>query len=227
MVQSSKKVYYVDVTWQTLQGPTGNDVMTQGDVNSDVCWSRWNNHLYITNSDYAPLSKIYIDENGDKQIRTAGMPALVSTPSYVATPGAESYIYAFVYFYEYKIGTVTFQDYGPVTQLLVDSVDAPDSNTITINAIPVVSNGANYNYDTTNMKVKIYRTQTGGGTFYYLDEVSNGTTSYVDSTADSVIANNSLLYTEGGVLDNDPPPLSKVMHVADGYGWYGHIKSGT
>ena len=53
LVQSSKKVYYVDVTWQTLQGPTGNDVMTQGDVNSDVCWSRWNNHLYITNSDYA------------------------------------------------------------------------------------------------------------------------------------------------------------------------------
>jgi len=231
LIQSSKKVYNIDGGWQTLQGPTGNDVFTEGDTNSRVVASDWNKHTFIGNDDFSPVSKIYIDAAGDLQVRTAGLPKLATDPGVAGTAGSNNYIYAFVYSYEYTVGTlgttatVDFQDFGAVTQVQVQSVNAPDVNTINITSIPVFTNSTGYNYDTTTLKIKIYRTQNNGTTFNYIGEVTNGTTIYPDSASDASIVFNASLYTTGGQLDNDPTPLCKCLHITDTAAFYGHIKT--
>jgi len=228
LFQSNKKIYYDDAaTWGTIIGPTGNDAFTTGDANSVISYAKWNNHLLLTNDEYSPTMKVYRDDSNNIQLRSAGLPALASSPSVAGVAGSNDYIYAFVYFYEYKVGTVTFQDFGPTERVQKLSVEAPDISTIAVTSIPTLSNGATYNWDTTVIKVKIYRTQAGGTTLYYVGEVTNGTSVYNDTSSDSTISSNATLYTTGGVLDNTEPPLAKTIHVANGACWYGNIKTGT
>lgn len=226
---SAKKLYYLDGAnlFQTLQGPSSNDVFTQGDINSRVTWSDWNKHTFLTNDDFAPVMKIYQDASNDLQVRSAGLPEMASPTLAGGGVGSNNYIYAFVYFYEYNVGTVVHNDFGPVTQVQIENITTPDASTVNITNIPVLSNGADYNYDTSNIKVKIYRTQANGTSLTYLGEVTNGTTSYNDTASDASILNNASIYTSGGQLENDPPPLCKCLHVTDTLGLYGHIKTSS
>lgn len=232
LVQSSKKLYNYAGTitgWATLTGPTGNDAFTAGSTTSIVSYAKWNHHLYVTNSDFAPVTKIYKDIGGIVRTRTAGLPQLGASPSVVSSGpvGTNSYIYAFAYYYSYTVGTLVFEDYGTTLQVQLADVDEPSVNAVNITAIPVLANGSNYNYDTSNIKVKIYRTISGGTVFYEIGEVTNGTLIFNDNQSDASIQDNVVLYTEGGVLDNDPPPLAKYIHVSKGICWYAHIKEGT
>ena len=43
--------------------------------------------------------------------------------------------------------------------------------------------------------------------------------------SDADIIDNAAIYTDGGQLSNDPPPLCKCLHVTDTLGLYGHIKT--
>ncbi len=167
-------------------------------------------------------------------LRTAGMPALASTPTGVhGTAGtAKSYYYKFVYYYTYTNDTIVFEDFGPAKQtaLIQGNTDiaAGAGNTVTISGIPEILNGSTLNYDTARIKVKIYRTTNAGAVFYYVGEVTNGTTSYADTTTDATLQLSSLLYTEGGVLDNDPPVPCKVIHVSNSNtSFFAHYKDGT
>jgi hypothetical protein len=226
LVQSAKKIYYVGSgTFQTLTGPSGNDAFTTASTSSVITTAKWNNHVFLSSSDYDPVIKIYNDGGGVKRMRTAGMPALASAPTAAGTAGTLNFLYAFHYSYEYYVGTVKFLDYGAVREISAPNLADPSTNTVTISVIPVISNGATYSYDTASIKVKIYRTLDGGDTFYYIGEVTNGTTSFLDTYSDATIQNAATLYTTGGVLDNDSPPRAKVIHVADGYGWYGNIRT--
>jgi hypothetical protein len=74
--------------------------------------------------------------------------------------GTGDYLYRFVYKYTYTVGTVTFIDRGAVTEVALTSALAPNTSTVAISAIPVLANGATYNWDTTAIKVEIYRTTT-------------------------------------------------------------------
>jgi hypothetical protein len=60
------------------------------------------------------------------------------------------------------------------------------------------------------VQVCIYRTIANGTTFYKVGTVENNSSlqsfDYVDTTPDSDIVDNELLYTTGGVVDNIPPP---------------------
>ena len=60
-----------------------------------------------------------------------------------------------------------------------------------------------------------------------MGEVTNGTATYNDTAADTSITSNLLLYTNGGTLDYDPPPLAKYVHIVNGYAYYANIKSGS
>ncbi len=225
---SSKQLYYINSgAWSTLQGPTSNSVLTAGDTTSSVSWSDWNKHTFITNDAFAPVMKVYRDGSNVVQARTAGIPKLASSPTITkgGTTTDQNYIYSFMYFYEYNVGTVLFQDFGAVTQVQITDATAPDSSTVAITAIPVLSNSTVYNFDTTNIKVKIYRTQVNGTTSTFLGEVTNGTTTYNDSASDSSIASNSSLYIDSGQVDRDPVPLCKCLHITDTLGLYGHIKT--
>ncbi len=225
---SLKKIYYLDGAWNEITGPTGNGVLTDGDGNSNTSHTRWNDHIFITNDSYSKPMKVFRDNVGVLQLRNAGLPALASTPTVaIGAAGAFGYIYAFAYYYEYQSGQKTFVDIGPTVQTLVELSSDPGVSSNTVNGIPTISNGLIDNFDTGNIKVKIYRTVGDGDVLYEIGEVTNGTASFVDNNADADIQQNVTIYTTGGVLDNDEPPRCKYVHVTNSLGLYGNIKIGS
>lgn len=227
-VHSGMDIFFIDGVWQKLLGPTGNTVFNQGNYSTKVAFAQWNKHLFVANEEYATVQKIYRDDNGDIQLRTAGLPNLASDPVVTAgAAGANNYLYQFIYHYTYLVDTVEYQDFGPTTQVSLQNAAAPDMNAVAITAIPVLSNGLTENWDTTAIKVKIYRTINNGTTFYFVGEVTNGTTIFNDNVSDATLQLGETLYTTGGVVDNDPPPLCKYLHVTNGICWYLGIKEGS
>lgn len=233
LVHSKEKLQYIASGWQTLTGPSGNQVFPSTATTSDVVsMATWNRHLLVTSSGFFRPQKVYPNASGTLTLRTAGLPALASSP--VVTPGTagSSYntIYAFIYSYDYTVDTVNHQDLGPVTYVVVAAGAAPNASTFAITVIPALANGATHNYDTasSSLKVKIYRTTNAGATFYYVGSVNNGTTTFNDTVADTTLVSSGvLLYTEGGVLENDPPLPSKLVHVTGDIAYYAHVKDGT
>jgi len=230
-VTSARKIWYPGTSaWTELVGPSSNPAFSVGTTSTFVSTSEWNGHTYAVNSDYATPIKIYKGASAP-QVRTAGLPNLATNP--VCTPHnagtAHSYIYAFHYEYTYVVDSVTtFQDMGPVTYVpMTANQEIDGSHPTAITVIPTLSNGSTLNYDTANIKVFIYRTINGGTTFYKLGEVTNGTATYTDSATDASILSNFLLYTNGDVLDNDPPPQCKYVHIVNGVAYYANIKDGT
>lgn len=229
-VQSAKKFYYRNSSaYTTLQGPvTSNDVFNLGSTTSLVAYSEWNRHLFVTNDAYAYVSKIYADGSAVLQVRTAGLPALATAPTITAgTAGAFTYTYAFLYYYTYTIGTQIFEDYGPVTEVQVTSSLEPSASNNAISVIPALANSTNTNYATADIKVYIYRSQNGGTTLYKIGQVTNGTTVFTDNVSDSTAEDGEVIYTDGGVLDNDPPPLCKYLHIVNNIAYYAHVKEGS
>lgn len=153
------------------------------------------------------------------------------SPTFTPSAGANTYLYKILYYYTYQVGTVIFEDFGPTTDFSVTSAAAPNSSSISITNIPVLSNNSvssiGSNYDTANVKKFIYRTTAGGTVYYKLAELTNATTSYTDSTADTTLDDNEQLYTNGGVVDNDQPPPAKYVHIVNGIGYYAHVKEGS
>jgi len=228
-VQSAKKFYYRNPSaYSTLQGPSGNDVLSDGTTTNIISHTQWNGHLYITSDAFPRPMKIYKDSGAVYRVRTSGLPKLASDPGIaVGAAGTRSYLYSFHYEYTYTIGDTTFQDVGAVTQVEVINSGDPSINPNSISSIPVISNGATDNWDTTVIKVFIYRTIDGGQDSYKIGEVTNGTTTFNDNIADSTIEDNLQLYTDDGTLDFDPVPLSKYVHVVNNTGYYAWIKVGT
>ncbi len=229
LVQSAKKFYYRNpAAYTTIQGPSGNDVFSSGGVANIVSYTTWNKHIFVTHDGWPRPMKIFKDNAGVMQVRSSGLPDLANSPTVVAgAAGVQNFIYAFHYFYEYMVGNQTFQDAGPVTFVeLVNSAD-PSVNPNNISVIPVIANGATENFDTSNIKVKIFRTTNGGIDSWYLGEVTNGTTVFVDNIADATIVDGELLYLTDGSLDNDPPPVAKFVHVVNNIAYYGFLKEGS
>lgn len=227
-VQSGTKFYYRNTSaYTTLQGPTSNDVFTSGSTANRVSHTEWNRHIYVTHDGFPRPQKIYHNGSGVPQVRTSGLPELASSPTCTPGAGARSYVYYFHYFYSYTIGTQVFESVGPVKTVSVSSAAEPSSSTLAITNIPVLSNSTTDNWDTTAIKVKVYRTINGGVDGFYVGEVTNGTTSLNDSNSDATILNNEPLYINDGTLDWDPPPLSKYVHVVNNIGYYAHLKDGS
>lgn len=222
--QSGRSIYYIDQTYKTLTGPSGFSVFSSGDANSSVSFDQWNGHLFITNDAWSKPQKIFVDESGALRCVTAGLPYMDAPSVSSSVQGTASYLYRFLYYRSYKIGDLTFEDWGPTTQVSAFGFTQIELASISISGIPVLDNGVDGNYDTSNIKVKIFRTIDAGTTFFCVGEVPNGTTTFTDSVSDSVAINSTLLYTEGGVVDNDPPPLSKFFTICNGYGYYGHVQ---
>lgn len=228
---SARKLYYTASGFQTLQGPSGNDLFPSGvDTTTVTSVSVWNKIMFIGNTDFSPVSKIYKDSGGTWRLRTAGLPALATSPTVTAgAAGAESYLYRFIRKYTYTVGTITYIDRGPSVEVFLDNTAAPNATPVAISAIAVLANSTTYNYDTVSASLvtEIYRTTSGGQNFFYVGQVVNGTTTYSDSTSDTTLQDNEPLYTEGGFPENDPPPLSRYIHTVGPLTFYAHVKIGS
>lgn len=226
LVQAKDQIYYRDPSAYTiLTGPTGNDVYSVGDTVNVPSFAQWNRHVYTTLDSFPRPMKIYKDDSNVMQVRTNGLPYLATDP--VVTPGGaglNTYTYAFHYEITYMVGDQQFEDVGPVTFVQITGSLAPDVSPVAISAIPVLSNGSDDNWDTTNIKVFIYRTIDSGETFYKIGEVTNGTTTFNDNFADTAIQDNLVLYTDDGTLDFEPQPECKYVHIVNNTGYAGVIQ---
>ena len=134
-----------------------------------------------------------------------------------------SYVYALHYEYTYYVGSTEYLDRGPVIFIQADQVPTVETQAIKIMALPVLTNTGQQNYDTSNLKIRIARTVKNGTALYYCGQVTNGTTSFTDSMSDDTLLLQEPLYTEGGIVANDPPPMAKAFHIADDVGYYGNV----
>lgn len=226
---SAEEMYHrPTAAYMTLTGPSGNDLWANATTANHTSTTQWKRHVFLANDVFDSVKKVYKDSGGTLRLRTAGLPQVASDPT--ITPTADTnrnYIYAFVHFYEYTAGNETFQDFGPTRLVEVTDSDDPGTNQNDITAIPVLANGADESWDTTVIKVKIYRTINNGSTLFEIGEVTNGTTVFTDNFADTAISDNTTIYTNDGSLDNDPPPTCKFVHVVGDVAFYAHTKEGT
>ncbi len=173
---NARAFYYLTSSWQTLVGPTGNQIFPSGvQVDNYVSLSAWNRQFLYSNDYYTNPGLLYVDSGGDPTAITAGLPALASDP--VITPSSDtnkSFLYRFTYYYTYTAGTVVFEMEGPTTEVAVSDADAPETNQNDISGIPILANGTTLNYDTVAVKIRIARTVNAGTAFYNVGEVTNG-----------------------------------------------------
>jgi hypothetical protein len=229
LIAQARDSFYVKTLsgWGSLLGPSGNAFFPAGDNFKYIAHTTWNAQLLVTSDLYQKPTRLYKDQLGVLQVRTAGLPKLQATPTAIGTAGANNYLYAFIRKYTYMVGEVQFEEVSDVVQIEINNVNAPDANQIDISLIPILTNAGGLNYDTANVKVEIYRTENAGITFYKVAEVVNGTTDFSDTVPDSTLLTSSTLYTNGGVQGNEEPPLAKYVHVVGDVGFYGNIKEGT
>jgi hypothetical protein len=152
--------------------------------------------------------------------------ATTGANSYVVpgvTLNLADYVYGFCYKYTYTAGDVEIIDRGPV--LLVDAfgVIPTEYSALAIANLPVLANGTYGNWDTANVVIEIWRTTDDGSVLFYVGEVTNGTTTFTDRVPDSELEARERLYTTGGVVDNDPPPAARCLHIVNNIAYYGYI----
>lgn len=210
-----------------LVGPSLGKAFNIGDENTKYSHSVWQKHILLTNDDYSIPVKAFIDENDNWKLVSAGLPKvdetnITFTPS--AGTGADTYLYAMCYFYQYNVGTVTYEDFGACIFLSASSDGPIGANSMLINGIPELTNNSGFNYDLTNIKIKIYRTESTGSAFYEITELANGVTSYLDTTDDTSLLGGASLYEQGGIVGNDQPPLSKYNMIVENTAYYCNVK---
>jgi len=229
---SGNSIFYpnaLETAWTELLGISSVKPFNAGSGSSFSSFAEWNGHLFGVNDAFAKPIKIYKNASNVPTIRTAGLPKIASAPTITPSGGAHSFIWYFTHSYEYSIGTVIFQDESApflVQKTNVKSITALDP--ANISAIPVLVNSGGTSYDVSNIKIKIYRTIENGNIPYYVGEVTNGTTTFVDNYTDaSLQATGVLLYTTGGELEHDEPPQSKYLHINNGRAYYASTKEGS
>lgn len=226
--QSSTRLFYDNGTTRTeLTGPSSASAfnITNMDASIACAYSEWNEHTFITHEEPWQLGvKVYRDSGGTLRLRTAGLPVVAAAGVSITGGAGTSFIYAFVYKYDYTVGATTYQDVGrPYLKEFTSLSADPSATPHSITSIPVLTNATGEHYDTSNIKVMIYRTTGGGSVLYYVGEVTNGTTTYNDTTTDAtLLAANNTLYTTGGVLENDRPPKCKYIHSTSDFTYWAH-----
>ena len=165
-------------------------------------------------SGYMPY-KFFIDSDDKRICRTAGSyncDASEVRTSYIA--GALTYTYSFVETYRYSIGVKSYIDYGIPITFNITSV-------ATINTTNYVKLYLRNYIIPVDATISVYRTIASGGVPYYVGEFGyNG--GLFDVLTDAQIISNEVMYTYGGVLENNRPPKSKYVCSAGAYTYYGH-----
>lgn len=93
--------------------------------------------------------------------------------------------------------------------------------------LPVLANDMATNYATSEIKLEIYRTLSGGTVYREIASLANGTTTYTDPVNDTLgtdaLTDQPTLYTTGGVIPYDQAPVAKYLHILNNTALYGYI----
>lgn len=210
--------------WTEILGPGGSAyrAFPAGDGTTYVSHTQGDQQVIVTLATPTGEEPQKIILNGSTMtVLQAGLPEVPEPAIGGVASGTNSYIYGFAYAHTYTSSGRTFLDVGPITQIEKVNVKAPNEDSFEISALQhlsAVAPGKNYNF--TNTKIHIYRTTAGGVDLYKVTEVSPGTASYTDTMSDAALVDRELAYTAGGVLDNDPPPRSRFVHIANNTCYY-------
>jgi len=190
-----------------------------------IDYIKWGGKLFITNTDQTAPIKIWQEDSSDTDTLkavTAGLPKLASLSANASGSGY-NYIYGACYYYQYDVDGNIHRDYGPVKLFEDSDSSAIDNTNPIIVTVPELTNSSGELYDIANIRIVIWRTKNNGETLYYVGDVPNGTTTFVDTVADSALGNvihGETAYITGGIVDNDPPPKSKYITITDDTAWY-------
>jgi hypothetical protein len=119
--------------------------------------------------------------------------------------------------YSYKAVFKYTDKNGQITR---SAPSATSSITVTNKAVQITLPSMPFGVKALNCEVEIYRTTNGGSSFYLVKTVpaTTMTTSnfawsatIADQAADASITDNTILYTSGNILDNDPAPACKSV----------------
>lgn len=140
------------------------------------------------------------------------------------------YIYAWIYSYEYY--TLSGEKFRVVSSPYFKTKytsKTPDVQTTQITVMPTIAQATNNaggpltNYDTANIKIEVYRSPDALETLFEVGSVALGVATFADNVSDTELKQRAKLYTTGGVLDSDPPPNCKVLHITkEGVPYYGN-----
>ena len=126
----------------------------------------------------------------------------------------------------YPVGSVYT---SPNTSLYPNATITTQRGTL-LSELPKITNDLSTNYNTAGIKLAIYRTTDGGNTYYQVTEVANGTTSYTDiyndtipNIGDRALDDGTVLYTSGGVVGYDQPPISKYVTSFNNVTYWGAV----
>lgn len=154
-------------------------------------------------------------------------------PTYYDTPPIPgTYLYTFVYRYDYTVGGISFTDLSTPSQEVsisaTASIKADNPSTLALYPISLVNlpyflNTSTDNWDLNNVYVDVYRTILNGSTFFKVGSVLNRITVFTDSVIDENLDAGDELYTTGGVVGNDQPPKARFFHILNNYGYYGYV----
>lgn len=228
-INAEDHIYYpTSPTYTELLGIAGVNAFSVGTANVQSAFSEWNGHLFATNDEFALPIKIFKDNLGTPQVRTAGLPQPAAY-TVTAGAGAASYIYYIVFTYTYQIGNVTFTDISAPTAFQLTGAAVITGGTPASvgpgNTVPTVVNAGGSSYDVTVITVDIYRTINGGTIAYLVTSISpQASTTYLDGTTDAALQLNPVLYTSTGIQPYDTPPLAKYVHIMNGRGYYAYTK---
>lgn len=219
-------------SWTEIVGPASNSALPNKSASTYESAISWKGqYIMAAGGGTTPPVRIYCPDLSPRSYNAIqlGLPALASAPTASGTGTGTSFAYAFHYFLEITDydGTV-YEENGPITYVSC-TLNAPNSNTVTISSIPVLANTASTNYDvSTNLKIKIFRTAASGTVFFFLKTVNNGTTSTTDSVADTTLDDNEPIYTDGDVLEYREPPIkAKYVTEVNDIFWYATPRSLT
>lgn len=223
---SGRKLYHATSSAITeIPGPSGNNAFNAGDEDSIVSLTRANGHYLATSSARPYPVKIWKNDSGAIKVVTAGLPAPVVSGINVTSSGSgTTHLYAYAWRYEYMVGTVKFIDISPPAFKTV--TNGPN---YTHSSFPVLSNGADYNYDVAGIRLDIYRSVNGGSDFYQVASRTQAqlASSWTDTFSDSSVLLLDPIYTTGDVRDNDPPPPASFSFEANNTVFWGNYLTST
>lgn len=132
---------------------------------------------------------------------------------------AQTYFYVAVYEWADNQGNL-FRS-APSIPVSITTTGSTSTNTIFVPTLRLTYKVLN------KVKITLYRWSTANQTYYQITSISspilNSTTtdsvSFSDTLADSSIIGNSILYTTGGVLENNCPPASNLLTLFDNRLW--------